>query len=264
MSPDLGNRMKNYEAFETCRRVDGSRPVYVRLDGRSFSTFTSGMTKPFDQRMTEAMNETTKYMVQKTNSVIGYVQSDEISLMITPTTDTSQLMFGGKVHKMVSVFASMATAKLNACIRGWDGYEDRLPCFDARVMNLPDRMEAVNMLRWRYMDCTRNAIQSIAQSMFDHGELQGIQTVDLIEKIRMAGVDPYSFPSRSMYGSFVRSEKEYKSLTPAELAHIPEHKRPTGPFLRSVLKVYSTDMFIQLVNPVEVIFDNAVPIINKS
>jgi tRNA(His) 5'-end guanylyltransferase len=50
-SDDLGDCMKAYEAVETARTLDPALPIYARIDGRSFSTFTPSMRRPFDPRM---------------------------------------------------------------------------------------------------------------------------------------------------------------------------------------------------------------------
>ncbi len=81
MKDDFGNRMKVYEAAETERYFMPLLPVYARIDGRSFSNFTQGMKRPYDERITRAMVETTKYLVEETHARIGYAQSDEISLV---------------------------------------------------------------------------------------------------------------------------------------------------------------------------------------
>lgn len=80
-SDSLGDRMKGYEATETDRRFVPLRPIYARIDGRSFSRFTQGMTRPFNHKMSHAMIETTKYLVEHTHATVGYTQSDEISLV---------------------------------------------------------------------------------------------------------------------------------------------------------------------------------------
>jgi hypothetical protein len=54
-SDELGDRMKAYEAAETGRVFDAMLPIYARMDGRSFSRFTRGMERPFDQRLALAM-----------------------------------------------------------------------------------------------------------------------------------------------------------------------------------------------------------------
>jgi len=60
---DFGNRMKAYEAVETGRRLDVTMPIYARIDGRAFSSFTRGMDRPFDFRMLSAMVATASHLV---------------------------------------------------------------------------------------------------------------------------------------------------------------------------------------------------------
>ena len=56
---DLGDRMKRFE-----RHGFGSEillpqiPVIARLDGKTFHSFTRGLQKPFDVRLTELMHLT--------------------------------------------------------------------------------------------------------------------------------------------------------------------------------------------------------------
>ncbi|KAI8825019.1 tRNAHis guanylyltransferase-domain-containing protein [Fimicolochytrium jonesii] len=70
--------------------VPNDKPYVIRLDGVAFSTFTKGIVKPFDVRLTEAMVNTTVDLVQRFNPVLGYTQSDEISLVFpaTPVSDS--------------------------------------------------------------------------------------------------------------------------------------------------------------------------------
>src|SRR6185369_15347403 len=110
---DFGDRIKRYEAGETEQYFMPLLPIYARIDGRCFSGFTSGLRRPYDERITRAMVETTRYLVEETHARIGYTQSDEISLVWQQDRYDSESLFGGKVHKLVSVLASMATAKFN-------------------------------------------------------------------------------------------------------------------------------------------------------
>ena len=107
---ELGDRMKGYEGVETKRRLDATLPICARIDGRSFSRFTRGFERPFDQRIAAAMRAACKRLVNETNALIGFVQSDEISL-IWQADEGSQIFFDGKVQKMASVLASIATSE---------------------------------------------------------------------------------------------------------------------------------------------------------
>lgn len=256
---DFGDRMKSYEAVETSRRLDVHLPIYARIDGRAFSTFTRGMSRPFDQRMTFAMVETTKYIVGKTHARIGYTQSDEISLVWLAETDASDVFFSGKIQKMVSVLASMAAAKFASVCP--DAYRDRLPHFDARVFQLPSKTEAANAILWRAMDARKNAISMVAQSAFSHKQLFGKRQRDMLEMLAMEiGIDFESFPEEHKRGSFVRRETSKRELTADELSCIPEAHRPVGPIERSSVVTISMPSFDRVANREAVVFDGAAPI----
>jgi len=110
----LGDRMKLYECVpkrDHMRRT----PVIIRIDGKAFHTFTRGCVKPFDEKLSTAMTLTTTSLVQNTqNCVLGYTQSDEISLLLVDykNIDTDP-WFGNNVSKIESISASMATGYFN-------------------------------------------------------------------------------------------------------------------------------------------------------
>ena len=148
----LGDRIKSYEAATESRLLP-QLPVVVRLDGRSFSKFTKGMKRPFDKDFRQAMVEVTKYLVEQTNAKIGYTQSDEISLVLHVDNLEGSIMFDGRVQKIASNFASMASVKFLMEMQKRfpekvDGTKT-LPTFDARVFALPTKTEATNALVWR-------------------------------------------------------------------------------------------------------------------
>ena len=58
------------------------------------------MIQPFDQNLTNSIIETMKFLLNKTNALIGYTQSDEISLILS---DTKNPIFNGSVSKLNSV-----------------------------------------------------------------------------------------------------------------------------------------------------------------
>ncbi|KAJ3157952.1 hypothetical protein HDU89_000331 [Geranomyces variabilis] len=77
---NLSEKLKVFEN-EIDPTVRPDKPYVIRLDGCAFSTFTKGIVKPFDSRLTDAMVETTKDLVQRFVPVMGYTSSDEISLV---------------------------------------------------------------------------------------------------------------------------------------------------------------------------------------
>jgi tRNA(His) 5'-end guanylyltransferase len=255
---EYGQRMKAYEAVETARRLDPALPVYARIDGRGFSRFTQGMEKPFDARMTEAMIETARHLVDQTKARIGYVQSDEISLVWQAETANPDIFFSGKLQKLVSVLASVAAAKFaSVCPKG---YEHRLPAFDCRVFQLPDRIEAANTFLWRAMDCRRNAVSMVAQKHFPPSALDGRRQEDMHAMLREIGVDFMTYPEANRLGVFLGRRPAERSLTAEEIGRIPPERRPQGPVLRSSIVAIPMPPFHQVANRVEVLFEGAEPI----
>ena len=214
----LGDRMKNnYEnvnRFYLTRRM----PVIIRVDMRAGHTFTKGMKKPFDDIFVKTMQETMKYLCENIQGcVLGYTQSDEISLVLVDYAElTTDAWFGNNLQKMCSVSASMATLAFNkffseqvqdfmyACCD--DFGDDVLPekqndyelahnvyfkklytaMFDSRVFTIP-KEEVCNYMIWRQQDATRNSIQSVGQANFSQKELHGkscnnIQDMLMIQK----------------------------------------------------------------------------------
>lgn len=194
---DLGKRMKeNYEQIPKTRLMR-REPVIIRLDGRSFHSFTKNFKKPFDHILMETMQQTMKYLCENVSTcVLGYMQSDEISLLLIDYTKlNTQAWFDNEVQKMCSISASMTTMIFNMLFRKnaeeyinntmeyWnistseEKYINVLEkavgkgaMFDSRVFNIP-KEEVTNYFYWRQLDATRNSIQMVGQANFSHKEL---------------------------------------------------------------------------------------------
>ena len=265
MSKDnLGDRMKGHERAETSAHFDKSLPLYCRIDGRGFSKFTKGMSRPFDVRMSNAMIETTRALVEKTNASIGFCQSDEISLIYNVDSENGSFMFDGKKQKLVSVLAGLATAAfMRAILRteGFDQYVDRLPHFDARIFSLPSRAEAANALLWRELDATKNAISMAAHAQFSHNSMHKKTGEEKIAMLAEAGIAFDDYPAFFRHGTFLRRILEARVLTPEERLAIPESKRPkpNHTFIRSKIVEMEMPSFRTVINREGVIFDGETP-----
>lgn len=271
MKDDFGDRMKEYEAIEANRRFIPLLPIYARIDGRCFSRFTSGMQRPYDMNVTRCMIETTKYLVEKTHALIGYTQSDEINLAWCQKDYHSEIFFDGKIQKLVSILASLATVKFNALCQfgsslGFSGElsarsQEQLPVFDCRVFQLPNIVEAANAFLWREKDATKNAISMAARAFYSHRQLHGKSSSEMQEMIFQKGQNFNDYPAFFKRGTFVRRVLEEKYLSESELALIPPKHRPFGMVVRS--KVIEIDMpiFTKVLNREGVIFRNEIPIV---
>ena len=227
---DFGDRMQDYEAAETKRLFMPLLPIYARIDGRCFSRFTHGLDRPFDLRITHAMVRTTKFLVEETHARIGYTQSDEISLVWQQDRYDSEVFFGGKVRKMVSVLAGLATARFNHLCFADGALRERvrrtLPVFDCRVFPLPNRTEAANAFLWREKDATRNAIGMAARSFYPHKQLHGKTGSEMQELLFRKGRNFNDDPAFFKRGTFVRRITKERPFTPEELRRIPKQHRP--------------------------------------
>jgi tRNA(His) guanylyltransferase len=212
----LGDRIKSYEAVED-RRIMPRLPVIVRLDGRSFSKFTKGMKRPFDDDFRQAMINTTKHLVKEANAKIGYTQSDEITLVLhNDNYKNGQLLFDARVQKICSIFASMAsTYFLTEVIKRWPEKieEGGLPSFDCRVFAVPDKMEAYNAVLWREQDATKNSITQVAQCYYTHKQLNGVNgNQKQAMLLKDHNVNWNDFSPASKRGVYVRKCKVNKNI----------------------------------------------------
>jgi tRNA(His) 5'-end guanylyltransferase len=108
-------------------------PVIIRLDGNNFSTWTKSLTKPFDSRLTQLMVETTKFLVQETNAVIGYTQSDEITLVLYSNDRKSSIYNDGKKQKIVSKLTAKCVNFFNERRKELLPDHNKVAVFDCRV-----------------------------------------------------------------------------------------------------------------------------------
>lgn len=229
---DLGTRMKMYEEPSTGRKAFDGQTMIVRLDGAAFHTFTKGLMRPFDERLSELMVLTTKALVEKFRAKIGYTQSDEITLVFTGPFE-----YDGRFQKYESLCAAYATRIFGKNLaRLLPEKADEDPIFDARAFVVPTIREAYHSLLWRQQDATKNAISMAAQAMFRHQELQGKHGLEMQEMMFQKGINFNDYPFFFKRGTFVRRVSVMKQMSPEELARIPEQHRPTGPVRRTVVQ----------------------------
>ena len=208
----IGDRMKNNYENITRYYLTRRMPVIIRVDGRSFHTFTKGFKKPFDDVLVKTMQDTMKYLCENIQGcVLGYTQSDEISLILTDYAElTTDAWFGNNLQKMCSVSASMATLTFNKAfndniVKYIDNNLDadcgvtkdlteytkilinarnKGAMFDSRVFTIP-KEEVCNYFIWRQKDSTRNSIQSVGQANFSQRELNGKSCNDIQDMLMM-------------------------------------------------------------------------------
>ena len=263
MKDPLGDRMKAFERAAEPTPLPRGLPVYARIDGRGFSRFTRGMRKPTDPRMLAAMQWTAAQLLERTDALAAYVQSDEISLLWHPAPEV-EFLFGGRVPKLTSVLAGLATSLFTqALLADTDGlaaFVKRSPHFDTRLMSLPDRATAAGMFAWRGEDAKRNGLQQVARAHFGHAALQGKGIGDMLRMLEDAGNPlPEGAP---LHGTLIRTTRRSSPIDPEIRAKIPAHARPAAGqlFERRVSLSHSTSHPGAIANLEAVLFDGADPL----
>ena len=222
----LSNRMKIYEAVTTEINLVPNMPIYIRIDMRAGHSFCRGLDKPFDDDYSNAMKAATSYVVEKTNAMIGYCQSDEASFI---WSESSKIPFETRLFKLQSVFASMFTsAFFNACLgtKLEARAKKMLPSFDCRVCNLPSLDECVNMLLFRERDCLKNAITLVALEHFSNKQIHKKNGDEKIKMLKDIGIDfNEDIDEDFRYCSWFRRIVFQKELDYETLSKIPENQK---------------------------------------
>lgn len=202
-SDPLGDRVKAFESASAKVLLDEDQPICVRIDGKAFHTYTKGLKRPFDERLSKAMIDTTNYLLEKTDARLGYTQSDEITLVYFKTANHQQGYFGARMQKLVSVLASMATAKFNAEVQSnIEEKKDVFAFFDCRVWNVPTLQDAAEMFIWRQEDAIKNAVSMAASAYYSHKVLHGKSSGQKIAMLGEKGVDWKAYPDFFKSGTF--------------------------------------------------------------
>ena len=200
---DLAIIIKKYEKeFE--HKLDKDKVHFIRCDGRAFKTFCKGFEKPFDKIFRDTMEKTMVALCEELQgSIMGFTQSDEITIMFKKQNDDSQLPFRGRVQKICSLMASQTTLKFNeifinevtkAKFKLMEEYEKNSnlsyyeiqklvnekfslyekkffkATLDCRVFSTEEE-NWKNVFLWRILDCQKNAIQMMARTHYSNKEL---------------------------------------------------------------------------------------------
>lgn len=219
---ELGKRMKAYEN-ESDKKLVKKLPVIIRVDGRAFHTFARKLEKPFDDILIDSMQETMRYLCKHVaGCVLGYCQSDEISLLIQDyKNEETQAWFEYRVNKLCSTVASMATFAFNRAFENsvTEFYNDcidneendnrmkvLLECcdkgatFDARAFTLPFN-EVTNYFYWREADAMRNSVEMVGFANFSAKQLHKVNTDGIKKMLLEKGIDYDKIPVYKQRGT---------------------------------------------------------------
>jgi tRNA(His) 5'-end guanylyltransferase len=262
----MGDWCKFLEKNFTPEIMIPTLPVIIRLDGNNFHNWTKGLNRPFEENLTDLMIDTTKFLVKETNAVIGYTQSDEITLILYSSDRASSIYHDGKKQKILSKLTAKCTQYFNDKRKEYLPNHNKNAIFDCRIYQVPSLHDACVQLLWRENDAIKNSIYMLAYTMYSENELFKINSTQLKDKMLVEkNVDWNKLPSKFRKGSYVRRINTSRPFTKEELLSLPpKHKAHSNPNLviqRSIIEqVEFFDLNI-VTNLVDVIFNNKVEVI---
>lgn len=247
---NLEEKCRYYQSLTNYKLLPNSY-VIVHLDGKGFSKLIKNkFKKPFDNDFINMMNKTAQFLCKNVQGCkLAYVQSDEISLLITDfdTPNTTDLLYGGRLNKIQSILASLATSEFNkqyilynlskkvegdVCFAEiYDTINSMNMCqFDCKAWVVPNENDAFAWFLFRNIDCVKNSKQQTAQNWCSHKELFNKDTDEQIDYLlKKHNIDWNSFDNDKKFGRFVyRIEKHEKKEINGEIIE----------FLRSQFKVF--------------------------
>jgi tRNA(His) 5'-end guanylyltransferase len=259
---NLGDKLKDLEQAETSRKAMKGLPLMARLDGRGFSKFTKGLKRPYDERMSQLMIDTTKYLVENTQACVGYTQSDEITLCwYHDYESSSEYMFDGKYQKLVSTLAAMATAYFNHSLNTYIPEKSNLlPTFDCRMWQVPTLRNVYLNFLWREQDATKNSISMAAHEYFSQAELHKKNSSEKLEMLESKSIQWADYPIFFKRGTYVQRKVFEVELDEVTLSKIPADKRPSSPVFRSKVVELDLPILVTLVNPEHVLIYGDIPV----
>lgn len=268
MEDTLADRMKRFESVEAGRRLEPGSLALARMDGRAFSSYTRDLARPFDPRLSRLMIDLTRLLVAESAACAGYTQSDEITLVMAPAGEGSQIYFDGRLQKMVSQLAAQATAVFHHLLpehlpeKAAARTPTSLPTFDARVWPVPDRAVAADVLRWRQQDGVRNSVSMAARALFSAKALHQKDVHAMREMLREAGAPWEEQPDYFKRGTLIRRRTASRRFSAEELERLPPmHAARRDPELtveRTELVECAPDLR-RVTNLEAVVFDGAEP-----
>lgn len=216
---NLEDRMLYFRSLTDYRLMPNSY-VIIMLDGRSFSKIIkNNFEKPFDDKFINYMNETAKHLAKSIEGVkFGYVQSDEISLVLTDfDTETTDSFFANRLSKILSISASIASSFfnkliINDLIKNSSSKEEiiksmenlKLCEFDCKSWNVPSYNDVFAWFLYRQNDCIKNSKSQTAQTYYTHKQLFKLNTDQQIEKLlQEKNINWNDFDNGKKYGRFI-------------------------------------------------------------
>ncbi|KAB1229598.1 tRNA(His) guanylyltransferase Thg1 family protein [Chryseobacterium viscerum] len=207
--------------------------MIVRLDGRGFTKLTKeklSLEKPFDQKFSQVMIDTTKYLFSIGFKVIyGYTQSDEISLLIHKDDNT----FNRKIRKINSVLAGEASAFFSLQFQ-------EICVFDCRTIAIPNREMLLDYFCWRQEDSHRNSLSAYCYWTLRKNGFNAKQTTETIEKMSQSDKNELLFQYGINYNNLPSWQKRGVGILDKEIK-----KQGFNPVIKEPVVYLRNELFVE-------------------
>ncbi len=140
--------------------------------------------------------------------------------------EKSQVYLDGRVQKIVSILASMATVQFLQAATNRDVPINGNAYFDARAFSVTDKMRAVDALMDRERDTVRNSVSMLARGHFSHRELHNKHSGEMRAMLEVKGVRWEDLDGHLRRGTLYRRTPIIRVLTEMERQSIPAAHRP--------------------------------------
>lgn len=192
----------------------------IMLDGKNFSSKVKKKFElPFDDTFIDIMNKTAAYVCSQIQGAkLGYVQSDEISIILTDfDTKECNCFYGNRLSKILSISASLATSFFNKEILKniiknkssnteiMDAFANEpLYQFDCKAWNFPTYNDVFAWFLYRQNDCIRNSKQQASHTYLSHKILLGLKTDEQIQMLKDTNnIDWNDYDDGKKFGRFI-------------------------------------------------------------
>lgn len=210
---------KEIEKESVKYRVSGHETVIVRADGKNFSELTKKHFKqPLDEKFAQYMQKVAIKLIEFTQgAVLIYSQSDEFNILLHPPRKQSQIAFGGKVQKIISITAAKASIEFTKILGDEALFDARiiLPSIYAEKNNTTLEEAVSEYFKWRFFDGIRNSRNKFARYYLGPKNIEGKTSKQLIEEVeKEKGISWYDLPDEVKYGFVVYRRENVSTAVP--------------------------------------------------
>lgn len=207
--------------------------IIARLDGKGFTKLTKeklSLEKPFDQKFSQIMIDTTKYLFNVGFKVIyGYTQSDEISLLIHKEDNT----FNRKIRKINSVLAGEASAFFSLKFQ-------EICVLDCRAIAIPNQEMLLDYFCWRQEDSHRNSLSAHCYWTLRKNGFNAKQTTEKVEKMSQSDKNELLFQYGINYNNLPLWQKRGVGIINKEMK-----KEGLNPITKEPVAYLRNELFVE-------------------